>query len=1575
MSQAFRCVLIGGESLLIQCEQALSQRGHQVVAVVSQRAPVRGHAVKQGIRVFKSARDLLAATDLQPIDYVFSVTNLSVLPPEVLALGRLGAINFHDGPLPQYAGLNTPVWALLHGATQYGITWHRMTADVDRGDILVQRRFDIDGFDTALTLNTKNYGAAVDGFEALLDGLAAGTLQGVPQTAPLEHYYGRKDRPRAAALIDWREDAQATLRLVRALDFGAYANPVASAKASVGGKTLRVTRAQLGVGAASQGVAPGTVTALDAASIAVSARDAVVQLVGFETLDGRPLTPQAAAAYWGLSTPGPCFDGVDDALADRLTDINQRVAPHEGFWLQRLTSRGDYELPTLDRKATPSGRLESLDAPVALLAGAGEDGALNLVATLLLLWARLADKDSFDVGLRTPALDALHDGDAGLFATHVPLRAALDFSQSAAAWREVLVAEWALVHQKGTYALDVLGRTPELRATASAAPALPTPLALSISVVDTLGQAQAVVGGELTVAVEVSTGQTRWFFDPSLLSSARVRQMQQQLQALFAGVQANPSATVGTLPLMDAATRDAVLLGWNQTAAPVRADVCAHQLFEAQAARTPDAIAVTALGESIAYRELDRRANQLARRLQSLGVKPDVLVGLMCERSVSLMVGLLAIHKAGGAYVPLDPTYPRDRIAYMVDDAKAPVILTLEHLRDDMPHTPATVIALDADWPSIATESDAAFDGGAQPEHLAYVIYTSGSTGKPKGVMVEHRNVVNFFAGMDAHLGASAQGTWLAVTSLSFDISVLELCWTLTHGFHVIVSSDEDRAAATGPARGPAADRALEFSLFYFSSDESEGVSDKYKLLMDGARFADQHGFSAVWTPERHFNAFGGLYPNPAVTGAAVAAVTQRVQIRAGSVVLPLHHPLRVAEEWSVVDNLSKGRVGLSFASGWHPNDFVLKPENFADNKNVMLRNIEVVRSLWRGNAHSFDGPLGKPVEVKVLPRPVQKELPYWVTSAGNPETFAAAGRIGANVLTHLLGQTVEELADKLAAYRQAWADAGHAGQGIVSLMLHTFVGPDEAAVRETVRRPLIEYLRSSANLVKQYAWAFPAFKRREGMSTGTDSFDLSTVSQDDMDALLEYSFERYYETSGLFGTPESCLKMIDAIKGIGVDDVACLIDFGVGSAAVLAHLPYLNDLRKRAKPRRALAADLSLPALLHKHPVTHLQCTPSMARMLLLDDVARPALAKLERMMVGGEALQPALAHELMGVLQGPSARGGRLMNMYGPTETTIWSAIHTLEPQHEGPVPLGRPMANQQIYVLDRRQQPLPVGVPGELVIGGLGVVRGYLHRPELTAERFLPHPVPSQPGRVYRTGDLARLREDGLVEFLGRLDHQVKVRGYRIELGEIEALIARQPGVSETVVIAREDTPGDVRLVAYVVSKPGVTLEPAALRETLRADLPVFMVPAHVVLLAGLPQTPNGKIDRKQLPAPEAESAVVVDAAAFVAPSGELEPLIAEVWRDVLKLPKVGVRDNFFDLGGHSLLAIQVLRALKDKLQRDLVITDIFRFPTVQSLAAHLSDAGAQGAAAREGQDRAQGRRAALARRAGARESAPT
>jgi natural product biosynthesis luciferase-like monooxygenase protein len=676
---------------------------------------------------------------------------------------------------------------------------------------------------------------------------------------------------------------------------------------------------------------------------------------------------------------------------------------------------------------------------------------------------------------------------------------------------------------------------------------------------------------------------------------------------------------------------------------------------------------------------------------------------------------------------------------------------------------------------------------------------------------------------------------------------------------------------------------------------------------------------------------------------------------------VPLHSPIRIAEEWAVVDNLSNGRVGMSIAAGWAPPDFAIRPEAFKDAKKVMFESAEIVKRLWRGETIPFPGPTGD-VKVRTLPRPIQKELPMWVTTAGNIESFVQAGKLGANLLTHLLGQTVEEVAEKVRAYRQAWTEAGHAGRGTVTLMLHTLVGPDEQTVEKVVHQPLKDYLKSAMFLVKAAAWNFPTFKKMsEEQGKTLDEF-FKTISPEDMDGLLEFAFQRYFHSSGLFGTPESCMNMVTKVESADIDEIACLIDFGIKTDVVLEHLPYLTQLRELAQQAdTAVDGDFSLPALFERYKVTHFQCTPSMATMLVSDSQARPGLQALRQMMVGGEAFPPELARNLASLV------GGRVTNMYGPTETTIWSSVGNVggdAPLPVGNVSIGRPLPNQTMYVLDDRQQPLPPGIAGELVIGGAGVVRGYWQRPELTSERFLPDPFATAHGaRMYRTGDLARFLPDGRLECLGRVDFQVKIRGYRVELGEIEALLRNQPQVLEAAVVLREDTPGDQRLVAYVRPASGAEADTEALKAALRQQLPEFMVPSIFVSLAELPLTPNGKIDRKALPAPRLNEAKA--SAAYAAPKSQVETMITEIWQRALGLTKIGTRDNFFDIGGHSLLVVQVLKELREKVTKPVQMTDLFRHTTIEALAKFLSSEETQAAGSNRGKARAEARRAAMGR----------
>ena len=1332
---------------------------------------------------------------------------------------------------------------------------------------------------------------------------------------------------------------------------------------------------------------------------------------------------------------------------------------------------------------------------------------------------------------------------------------------------------------------------------------------------------QEGAGGLLGATLEYNT---------DLFDAATVERMaghyEQVLTAMVEGIEQR----VWEVQLMRAGERAQVLEEWNASGREYPRGSTIVGEIGRRARERGEAVAVECGGARLSYTELERRANQLGRYLRRVGVGAEARVGVLMERGVEMVVGLLGALKAGGAYVPLDAQYPAERLRYMVEDSGVSVLLTQQKFLGLLDSYDGRSVCLDTDWSEIALESGSAVDGEVAPENLAYVIYTSGSSGRPKGVMVTHGNLANFFTGMDEHFKSESPGTWLAVTSISFDISVLELFWTLARGFRVVIQKEQyEVARVAGPPNGTAA-REMDFSLFYFASDEEESARDRYRLLLEGAKFADRNGFTAVWTPERHFHAFGGLYPNPALTGAALAAITERVQIRAGSVVLPLHNPIRVAEEWAVVDNLSNGRAGISFASGWHADDFVFAPESYANRKEIMLRDIETVRQLWRGGSVTARGGAGNEVEVKIHPRPLQAELPIWLTAAGNPETFCIAGEIGAHLLTHLVGQSLEELEEKIAAYRSAWRRHGHGpGDGHVTLMLHTFVGPDVEQVKEKIRLPFSQYLKSSVDLMRNLA-----------RSLGQEPDELT---EEDMDALLAQSFDRYFATSGLLGTPEMCLETVERLKVVGVDELACLIDFGVNAEEVISSLPYLKMVQEASRQKSArVAEDYSLTAQISRHGVTHMQCTPSLARIIAADTEGLNHLGSIPHLLLGGEALPASLAKQLREV------SAGRIYNLYGPTETTIWSASHRIE-EIDGAVPIGRPVANTQIYLLDRHLQLLPVGLSGEVYIGGEGVVRGYLFRPELTAEKFIPDPYGVVPGaRLYKTGDVARYLPDGRIEFLGRADQQVKLRGYRIELGEIETALGQYPGVREVAVSAHEDALGEKQLVAYVVAgreagrssklpalpsnvthapdgqpllklangmpvsyvsaihahgayreifedevylRHGVTLRdgdcvfdvganigmftlfvhqrckdarvyafeplpdifrvlqnnvqlygidarlyecgiaeragqatftfypelpglsgryadieqnkqtaralilqaeeiPAHLKQSLnqgeleealdqrfrserfecrlrtlseiiaeegveqidllkidvekseldvlqgildedwkkirqivlevesrelleritalldekgyqfvadqllgvgenggnprvdvymlyasrraqgdaaveeergrdasvagtdgrhalslnelrvhlKSQLPDYMIPSTFVFLDALPLTPNGKTDYRSLPAPLAAQR---REAAYTAPRNELEQLIAGVWRQALRLEKVGIYDNFFELGGHSLLVVQVHSELRKQLHKDLSIAHLFRYPTIDSLAGYLSE----------------------------------
>ncbi len=1532
-------VLMGEETLLVQCAEILLERGHAIAAIVSNSESIRSWGAQHGVELLAPNKDYAYALSQLNYDWFFSAANLRMVPTSVWQGARHGAANFHDGPLPRYAGLNAPSWALLAGETRYGVTWHRMTEVADEGDILAQLEFEIDRYETALTLNTKCFEAGIDSFLTLIQHIESGSLSGRPQDLALRTYYPKFKLPEAAGTLCFDRTTAEVERLFRALDYGqGYANPLALPKLRTDGRAYGVRTLEAQQGASGR---PGEVLDVSADAALVATADGVVRIGGLVDEFGEVVA-------LSVLTRGQILPPLGAADAAAIDELAGGVARSDQFLLDRWRAIEDLDLPWLDRSDRPQPRsvtVEALDQAAA---------PATVAAAFVSFLARVSGQDGFGLAYGNAALARRAAQFPGYVAPIMPMRATITEIDSAEAIEARLDGELTALRGRLGQSGDLVARSPAVK------PARPAIGLFEGALADLAGFDQVAI-----VLVLTPEGAFHLVCDRARIGEVGLASLLSGLSAYLAAFAADRTASIIGLPLLGDAERQIVLEAHNHTQRDYERDRCIHQLIEQAVDRTPEATALVCDGDAITYAELDRRANQVAHALVAAGVKPGSLVGLNLPRSLALVIGAYGIHKAGAAYVPLDPAYPADRTTMMAQDSGLAAII----LNQD---TAATLLRCDAH----PLDIDMVI-GGAQPttrldllvpsSELAYVIYTSGSTGRPKGVMIEHRNVANFFAGMDDTVPCDglAQPVWLAVTSLSFDISVLELFWTLSRGFKVILNGD---AARRKPALSRRAAGGMDISLFYWGNDDGPGPL-KYQLLLEGARFADGHGFRAVWTPERHFHAFGGPYPNPAVTGAAVAAVTQNIDVRAGSCVLPLHHPARIAEEWAVVDNLSGGRAGLAFASGWMPEDFVLRPENRPpNNKAAMIRDIEVVRKLWRGEAIAFEMADGKLVDIVTQPRPVQKELPVWVTTAGNPETYREAARLGANVLTHLLGQSINELAEKINIYRNTLKECGrNPDDYTVTLMLHTLIGDDRERVRDLARAPMKAYLRSAAALIKQYAWAFPAFKKPQGVNTPLD-IDLQSLDPEEMDAILEFAFLRYFEDSGLFGTVDDALARIDVVKAIGVNEIACLIDYGVAPNLVLDGLTQLAEVVSRCSSTDPTLVnedfDIGLGALIRRHSVTHMQATPSMMTMIMMNENDRNALSAVKHLFIGGEALQSSLLRQIRQITE------ASIDNMYGPTETTIWSSTHRvhLGASTESVAPLGQPIANTQLYVLDRYKQPVPVGCPGELYIGGDGVARGYLKKPELTAERFVVNPFVAG-GRMYRTGDLVRRDASGTLNFLGRADHQVKVRGYRIELGEIESQLGKVDGVQEAVVIAREDEPNDVRLVAYIrFAKDAVP--DTRLRQQLAASLPDFMIPSHFVAMENFPLTPNAKVDRKALPRPNQASVRPVSSATpAAAPSGNLEQGISEAFKRFLGLERVSPTDNFFNLGGHSLLAVQMHRHLKATLVPSLTITDLFRFPTVNGLAAHL-----QGASKESDQLERVADRAAMRRKAMNRGSAP-
>ena len=426
--------------------------------------------------------------------------------------------------------------------------------------------------------------------------------------------------------------------------------------------------------------------------------------------------------------------------------------------------------------------------------------------------------------------------------------------------------------------------------------------------------------------------------------------------------------------------------------------------------------------------------------------------------------------------------------------------------------------------------------------------------------------------------------------------------------------------------------------------------------------------------------------------------------------------------------------------------------------------------------------------------------------------------------------------------------------------------------------------------------------------------------------------------TSGSTGRPKGVqvlqrgvvnfLKSMQREPGISSRDIllsVTTLSFDIAGLEIF--LPLLSGAQVVIVSSEVASDGIRLAEAIHNNGATIMQATPATWQMLVSTGwKGTPGL----KVLCGGDTLSSELAVELL-------ERSASIWNLYGPTETTIWSTVYPIG-SREQTVAIGRPIANTQVYIVDTHLQPVPLGAPGELLIGGYGLAKGYINQPELTAEKFIPDPFSTEPGaRLYRTGDLARLRRDGNIEFLGRIDHQVKIRGFRIELGEIEAVLSEHPLIQQVVVVPHNDPPGSARLIAYILIAQQPVPTVSELRQYLLNRLPEYMVPAVFVFLESFPLTTNGKVDRRHLPAPEGNRPHL--GSNYVSPRNETERNLSEIWQELLNLKQVGVEDNFFELGGHSLLATQLISRLDESFHINLPLRTIFETPTLAGLAERI------------------------------------
>lgn len=818
------CFIIGEGTLPIQCAEILLDRGHDIYGIVSPDMSLGQWAREKQLPYLRPVYNgrlqpvnLHAFLAQRPFDYLFSIVNYTFLPEDVLALPCQKAINYHDAILPRYAGICATSWAIMQHEIVHGITWHVATRKIDAGDIIKQCLVDVGPDDTAFTLNMKCYQAAIEAFAEMVDDLAGGQASFRPQNMSERTYYSVYKRPPRGCVVSWDQDTRSIEAFVRALEFGPYPNRLGLPKLAAGKDFFIISK--LDVLDAPSPAPPGTLVAVDRDFLTLSTQTKQVVLRQLTTIEGKPLSIPDLALRLGLGK-GDRLQDLDEALADRLTTSNALICKHEPFWVDRLAALRPLTLPYVFAPADAElvgASWQRVNLPTSVLSEVE-----GFLATHHLDWrvddfmriafvaylARLSGVSVFDIGCR--AILSQGDGQLdlagleGFFAQHVPLHVEMDLDWGFEQIYQAVQVELELIGRHYTYARDMVARYPRIGKEVGR-PQWP----IAIEHVSNLDERQPIPGGQLALLISESDGHPACCFayNSNCVNEATAASMLHQFTLLLhAIITEGADRPLWSLPLLTPAERSQIVVEWNDTGidysyAPQQG---IHQLFEIQAERTPDAVALVFQNQSLTYAELNRRANKLAHYLQGLGVGPETVVGVCMERCMEMVIGLYGTLKAGAAYMPLDPTYPTQRLAFMVEDAQSPLVLTREKYVTALPaysrvgpgcppgarQNPG-IVCLDADWEAIAAEKADRLVSKVLDDYPAYVIYTSGSTGTPKGVINTQAGIRNRLLWMQSAYQLDGSDRVMQKTPFSFDVSVWEFFWPLLTGACLVVAQPE----------------------------------------------------------------------------------------------------------------------------------------------------------------------------------------------------------------------------------------------------------------------------------------------------------------------------------------------------------------------------------------------------------------------------------------------------------------------------------------------------------------------------------------------------------------------------------------------------------------------------------------------------------------------------------------------------------------------------------------------------------------------------------------------------------------